>query len=313
MENASGAWYNGIKVKARIREKVFRGNIMATKEYFKRHYSPYFLEPYAVKLTNGELHVGDVDDTVIYEAELYIDETLEKNGESRCYVIDDNTYYGHVPNIFAERQFGQKQVTFIMGLFYTSIAAALFIAFIAYNSGQTDYIQAFFGGVLIAAMAAFLTAIFLTKFTYEPRPNEFTHSQVEGVAKEQEATPDDDYIDPDVEAFLFPKEEYVILEEFPENIEDYIEQDEAPEQGFQEVPESTNNTSNVENADRDGEAILSEEEQAKDSLYNYIQVTRSIVTSGLNPEVSEDDLKHYENLFQEKYGITVDEYDRNKH
>lgn len=44
---------------------------MATKEYFKRHYSPYFLEPYAVKLTNGELHVGDVDDTVIYEAELY--------------------------------------------------------------------------------------------------------------------------------------------------------------------------------------------------------------------------------------------------
>ena len=70
---------------------------MATKEYFKRHYSPYFLEPYAVKLTNGELHVGDVDDTVIYEAELYIDETLEKNGynafkNSEYKVSEEATY-----------------------------------------------------------------------------------------------------------------------------------------------------------------------------------------------------------------------------
>lgn len=202
---------------------------MTTKEYFKRHYSPYFLEPYAVKLTNGELCVGDVDDTVIYEAELYIDETLEKNGEPRCYVIDDNTYYGHVPNIFAERQFGHKQVTFVMRLFYTSLAAALFIAFIAYNSGQTDYIQAFFGGVLMAAMAAFLTALFLTKITYEPKPNDFGRAYVEETALEQEPTPDDDYIDPDIEAFLFPKEEYVILEKYPENLEDYIENNEVAE------------------------------------------------------------------------------------
>lgn len=303
MEIASGAWYNGIKVEARIREKVFRGNIMATKEYFKRHYSPYFLEPYAVKLTNGELHVGDVDDTVIYEAELYIDETLEKNGEPRCYVIDDNTYYGHVPNIFAERQFGQKQVTFVMRLFYTSIAAALFIAFIAYNSGQTDYIQTFFGGVLIAAMAAFLTALFLTKFTYEPRPNDFGSANVEEAVQEQEPTPDDDYIDPDVEAFLFPKEEYVILENYPENIEDYIENNEVAEPVLDsEISAPKNN-----------EELLTEKEQAKDSLYNYIQATRNLVASGLNPEVTHDDLERYETIFKEKYGITVDEYDQNKH